>query len=359
MVFFKNKSALFSLWAASAHIASSLTVTQADFAALAARLIAPNSGLTLIDGSYTGSPLAAGTFDAPGPQGLAAGIILSTGRVVDATLQKSQFSSTGFALPGSDLCNAIAPGVSSRDAALLTMNLAIDKTKFNGLSMSFIFGSEEFPNYVGDSFNDVLGIYVNGQNVALDSAGKAVAINNGFFASDKVVTNDDSVYGGSTPILSVNAPIAADASTVKLEIVVCDSGDTAYDSAVFVTLLKGVACSGPCDGVAVIATSAPSPVATGVNPKCNRDNCLRGLFYKNNNFLTAAVADCQTALPTVTVIPGSVTQTITGPAALPTNANVCDGQGSDKRLARYISACSCASVSPVTTTAAATMTITS
>jgi hypothetical protein len=75
MVSFKNKPALFLLWAASVQVESSLAVTQADVAALAARLIAPNSGLTLIDGSYTGSPLAAGTFDTPGPQGLAAGII--------------------------------------------------------------------------------------------------------------------------------------------------------------------------------------------------------------------------------------------------------------------------------------------
>jgi hypothetical protein len=137
----------------------------------------------------------------------------------------------------------------------------LTEIKFNGLSMSFIFGTEEFPFLKETKYNNVLGIYVNDQNVALDGAGRAVTVNNGFFSSDNVVTGDDSVYDGSTPILSVNAPLAAAASTVKLEIVICDSGDSRADSAVFVSMLKGVACSGQCDGIAVITPSA-APIST-------------------------------------------------------------------------------------------------
>ncbi|ORY80514.1 hypothetical protein BCR37DRAFT_388218 [Protomyces lactucae-debilis] len=86
-----------------------------------------------------------------------------------------------------------------------------------------------------------------------------------------------------------------------------------------------------------------------VNAKCNRDNCLRGLFGSNAANNQANYNACFTALPTITISAGS---TITGAAALPTNAGVCDGQGADKRQSRYISACACMGVVPTTTTIA-------
>ncbi|ORY78536.1 hypothetical protein BCR37DRAFT_405364 [Protomyces lactucae-debilis] len=354
MVHFKLSSTMAAFLVSSASLVSSLTVTQADFSALAARLISANSGLTLINGTFTGVPTQAGTYSS-GPQGIADGIILSSGNAIDASKPKSSDASTNEIGAGSALCSAVGSS-SYFDAAVLTLNLLVDKTKFNGLSVSFIFGSEEYPVYVGSSFNDVLGIFVNGKNVAMDNVGKPVTINNGFFASDQVATNDDSVYGGSTPILTANAPIDVGVSTVKLEIAVCDAADGALDSAVFLTLVKGIACQNNCEGVAVVAptSTTPAPLPT-INPKCARDNCLRGLLLKNGNFIESNYNDCKTALPTITVIPGPTsTQTITGPASLPTNANVCDGQGVEKRLARYISACGCVSVYPVTTTYKAT-----
>ncbi|ORY78535.1 hypothetical protein BCR37DRAFT_388732 [Protomyces lactucae-debilis] len=379
----------------SSNLVSSLTVTQADFSALAASLVTANSGLTLLSGSFSGNAAQAGTYT-NGPQSLADGVVLSTGDAKNAALPKTSDANSRYMGGGSPLCSAIAEG-DFRDAAVLTLNLAIDKTKYNGVSLSFIFASEEFPAWVGSKYNDVLGIFVNDKNVALDSAGQRVAINNGFFSSANVVTNDDSAYGGSTQKLIANTPVAAGVSTVKLEIVVCDNADQDVDSAVFLTGLKGITCEGNCDGIAVLPSSTSSTLSTSstsstssttsttsttstypsststtstsiasstsapvpsVNPKCSHDNCLRGLLFKNGVFFTAAYEACKTALPTITVLrSGTATQTITGPANLPTNANVCDGQGIERRLPRYISACGCASVFPVTTTIIASATM--
>jgi hypothetical protein len=59
------------------------------------------------------------------------------------------------------LFNALA-GRSTFDASILTTRF-VPTTEF--LSIQFTFASEEYPEYTGSIFNDVVGIWINGQVV--------------------------------------------------------------------------------------------------------------------------------------------------------------------------------------------------
>lgn len=76
-------------------------------------------------------------------------------------------------------------------------------------------------------YNDVTGIFLDGTQIAKDSLGRVISINNGFFAPGTVVTNTGSVYNGSTPLLSVQANNLT-TTTHLLQFVVCDAYDAAY-----------------------------------------------------------------------------------------------------------------------------------
>lgn len=112
--------------------------TSGDGAVLAAAALGDNTGLTLISSSYTGSPLAAGTY-VFGPLGIHDGVILSTGHAGDAPHPESA-ASTNFQEPGSALCGAGG----FHDAAVLTLEVATSST-IDGLSVSFIFATGEYP----------------------------------------------------------------------------------------------------------------------------------------------------------------------------------------------------------------------
>ena len=117
----------------------------------------------------------------------------------------------------------------------------------------FVFGSEEYPEWVNTSFNDVFGAYLNGTQVAFDSNGHPITINGPFFNSSNVVydAQNGTEYDGSTPILKTKAQLTGGSTGNTLTFIVCDAGDHIYDSGVFIAGLTGCVgndCSGtePC-----------------------------------------------------------------------------------------------------------------
>lgn len=188
-------------------------------------------GLTLINASYSGNVAAAGTYTS-GPLGITNGVVLTSGTSAAVSQPQDFFADTAYNTLGSALCAQIAPGT-YRDSALLTMYVTLDLDSYNGLSTHFIFGSEEYPEFVGGGFNDAVGIFFDGVQYAFDSAGKPVNINNGFFAQGVVVTNTGTVYGGSTPLLNLNSPDLSKTDTHRIDMVVCDGGDAGFGKQVF------------------------------------------------------------------------------------------------------------------------------
>lgn len=111
--------------------------------------------------TYTGESQAAGYFEAANTElGITGGILLSTGYATDAFGPNNQGGISGNLSSGGDpdLGNLVSEGVN--DAAVLEFDLVSDIT--DTIYFSYIFASEEYPEYVCSGFNDVFAFFQTG-----------------------------------------------------------------------------------------------------------------------------------------------------------------------------------------------------
>ena len=235
-----------------AAISSQFMITRtSDTNVLQDALLVPNSGINITSITFTGSDSAAGTFIAA-PLGIDDGIILASGDVVNALPPDASIStSTDFGLPGDALCDSIVgPSSLSFDAARVTITFDADDST-NSISFQFIFGSEEYPEFVGLSFNDVFGAFLNNEQIAFDENGAPITINGPFFSSSNVITppTNGLEYDGSTGLLQSQAPVTPGSSNTLI-FVICDVGDGIYDSGILLASFQGTpdTTGGPTTG---------------------------------------------------------------------------------------------------------------
>ena len=226
-------------------------------------------GVTVSGISYTGDPNAIGSFDGSATNvGLESGIILTTGTVNNETggiggEQRGPFGpnntgSSGKANgePGYGPLTAIA-GVDTENAAILEFDFVplSDTVRFR-----YVFGSDEYPEFVGEGFNDVFAFFITGPgfggtyNMAqIPGGGGPVSIdniNNGptnsgpcqncaYYNANGTGTTSpyqDSEfyiqYDGFTTVMEAVAPVEC-GETYHLKIAIADAGDQAYDSGIF------------------------------------------------------------------------------------------------------------------------------
>jgi hypothetical protein len=189
-------------------------------------LLGDTSGLSNFSISTTGNEQAFGFFQ-DDPFGLGKGVVLSTGKVESLVGSPSNFASTSL-------------GTTPGDLAQIDISFDAGSTASN-LFFSYVFGSEEFPEYAGSSFNDSFELLLNGTNLALLANGNPVTINNlaaspsGPFDPAYVTANasSTSVLDAYTKVLTFSGAINQNANNV-LSIKIKDVGDTAFDSAVFI-----------------------------------------------------------------------------------------------------------------------------
>jgi len=211
--------------------AMAFSVTQtSNLQTLKDNLLGTNTtGLSNFQLSITGNAQAFGTFTGD-PFGLGSGIVLSTGRVADLPGPSSSFISTGF-------------GTTPGDLAELNLSFFADSTA-NNLFFNYVFGSEEFPEYGGSSFNDSFELLLNGTNFAKLTDGKAVTINNlvpggGSQNNPDYIDNSSGLAAsiikldGLTKVLGFEGLLKQNDTNV-LTVRIKDVGDTAYDSAVLI-----------------------------------------------------------------------------------------------------------------------------
>src|SRR5439155_15885809 len=90
--------------------------------------------------------------------------ILSTGQAKDVVgPNNSDSTTTSFGTPGDAQLTAIA-GAATNDACILSFDFV---PQGGVLKFNFVFGSEEYNEFVGAGFNDVFAFFLNGKNVAL------------------------------------------------------------------------------------------------------------------------------------------------------------------------------------------------
>lgn len=189
----------------------------------------------LISASLNGSDIAGvgiGTTPLSGfPTQGATFAILSSGRAADAELPNNEedLSTTLGGLNNSD----------GRDLVQLALQVKVPADK-NCLSVDFKFFSEEFPEYVGSSFNDTFTAELGGTNIiisgntvsaplnfAFDTLHQIISVNTVF----GVMSNTGTTYDGMTPLLRTHTPVTP-AATTDIVFSVQDLGDSRWDSAV-------------------------------------------------------------------------------------------------------------------------------
>ena len=195
-----------------------LSVTQdGNATSLLNKILGTTTGLSNITASVTGDPQSFGQFSTD-PFGLGSGIVLSTGKAVSTV--------------GPNNSAGVSDGL-GLTSATLTIQFDADST-VNSIYFNYVFGSEEFPEYVG-SFNDAFQLSINGTNLAKLTNGSDVTINNLFPTTDYVdgAGNADTQLDGFSKVLTLTGTLIKNGQNT-IVIHINDVGDASYDSAVFI-----------------------------------------------------------------------------------------------------------------------------
>lgn len=144
--------------------------------------------------------------------------VLSSGMVTSIPGVPGGFASTDFGTLGTP----------AGDLVRLTLNFTVP-AGYNCLSFDFEFFSEEYPDFVGSSYNDYFKAYLNGTNISFDGASNEISINNNYFYG----LLPPNIFNGATPKLITTAPVT-EGSNITMVFAVADEGDGIYDSAVFI-----------------------------------------------------------------------------------------------------------------------------
>ncbi len=235
---------------------------------------------------YSGDLSAIGTFSQGSSIGIEEGIILSSGNAMDAEGPNlSGSSGTGFYTAGLDLLDDIADNFTS-DAAIFQFDFV---AQTDGVSFTYVFASDEYPEFVCGTVNDAFGFFVSGPGYApntniatVPGTTDPVTINNvnnngdacppyyGAYYNDNLMGTAHEFDGYTVPLTAniVTEPCA----TYQIIIAVADAGDAIYDSAVFLEAESFTA------GVDVGVTAAASL------GQSNPGNCEEsGYFFFVNN----------------------------------------------------------------------------
>ena len=187
---------------------------------------------------------SAGTFTvgtSPNTYGLAlagapgGGIVLSTGDVADygtgASTQNDhsfQFNTGGTAAEKA-LMQPLTGTTALRDVAHLTVTLNV--TTPHAVSFAYVFGTEEYSEWVGSEFIDAFGIFVDGVNIALPS-GQPSNVNNPCMTGlagtelDGVIVCNGSAVNVTTALLSVGVH--------TIDFIIADASDPIFDSTAYI-----------------------------------------------------------------------------------------------------------------------------
>ncbi len=154
---------------------------------------------------YQGPNHAMGYFQDPSFQvNLEEGIVLTSGNAFFVQ-GPNRVPDKGWASgsPGDHDLNSIAEG-ETHDAAILEFDFV---TSSEFLSFNYVFGSEEYLEYVGSKYNDVFGFFIDGPgldhvNLAkLPSSGAPITVNNINHKKNRKFYHDNSFQNTSHPFI--------------------------------------------------------------------------------------------------------------------------------------------------------------
>ena len=184
------------------------------------------------------------TFTSGGTLGINNGILLTTGLATNAKPPNNNIrESYNNGTPGDSQLDVLL-GTETYDGCALEFDLV---PSCDTLKIKYVFGTEEFPDYVGSTFNDVFCFFVSGpgitgsKNIAtVPGTNTPVTINTinqnsntKYFVDNRNNAKGGTEYNGYTIPMWAVTPVVA-CSTYHLKIVIADVVDGSYDSGVFI-----------------------------------------------------------------------------------------------------------------------------
>lgn len=226
-------------------------------------------GVTVSNINYSGSAAAIGRFTANGTNlGINSGVVLTTGTIANnGSGPQGPNNSSNSGIDN----NSPGFGALTSQAGAATFNAAILEFDFipysDTVRFKYVFGSEEYPEYVCSQFNDAFAFFISGpgipggtQNMAKLPSGATVTINNvnggnpgntgsgvgacGASNSAYYVNNGNGTqapyngsssyiqYDGFTKVLEAVSKVQC-GQTYHLIIAIADAGDGIFDSGIF------------------------------------------------------------------------------------------------------------------------------
>jgi hypothetical protein len=223
-------------------------------ASLVATLLGP--GVSASNITYQGNNVSSGTFSGgTGIIGFESGIILSSGQA-NAVIGPNDGNDTASfdnGLPGNAQLDALVPGNPTFDATVLSFDFV---PQGSTLKFNYVFASEEYNKFVGQTFHDVFGFFLNAQNLALvpgtntpltidtvnagNPANGTPASNPQFYINNAPASDPlpapvqlNTEMDGLTVVLQVTANVIPGV-TNHIDLGVEDVGDGLFDSNVFI-----------------------------------------------------------------------------------------------------------------------------
>ncbi|MBV1865633.1 MAG: Hint domain-containing protein [Rhodobacteraceae bacterium] len=201
------------------------------------------AGITVNSAAYSGDNISSGIFTngdtvSSGVTPSDSGVILSTGNATDFTNSSGSTNTNTSAgtstnttgVNGDADFNGISGGA-TYDASFLEIDFTPSGSVF---TIDFVLSSEEFPEY-NASFNDAVGVWVNGVEATVNIGNGTAAVSNITPDNSPDLYNDNTgdqyntEMDGFTVTLTFTAPVnVGEVNTIKIG--VADGGDSGYDT---------------------------------------------------------------------------------------------------------------------------------
>lgn len=280
---------------ASQNAFSQLTVTPTRTATqLANKLVGP--GITISAPVLTCPAVANGTFvSVSTPITIDSGVILTTGKAIQAAGPESFLASTNNGAPGDPALATLAMTTNLYDACILEFDFVPngDTVKFN-----YQFGSEEYNHSTCGPYNDAFAFFISGpgitgtQNMAL-IPGTTIpvtvnSVNSGIPGPGYTLANCTAMgagspftayyydntggtqvtYKGYTTKMTAYHSVTP-CSTYHLKMSICDAGNSIYDSGVFIeagSLSTNTFWISLLDSIGATINGIPHTIVKGCSP---------------------------------------------------------------------------------------------
>ncbi|MFM1877085.1 MAG: hypothetical protein RL266_2822 [Bacteroidota bacterium] len=207
-------------------------------------------GVQVSNITFTGAAAQIGYFDATnGNFPIQSGVALSTGDVLDLPGAAANFASTIMGVGGDADLNTIS-SANTNDAAVLEFDFI---PSGDSIIFTYVFGSEEYPEWVNSSFNDVFAFIISGpgfagpfanggenialipgtnQPVTIDNVNNVTPSNPQYYVDNTNGTAIGIVFDGHTVAIQARALVQC-GQPYHLKFAIADAGDSSFDSGVF------------------------------------------------------------------------------------------------------------------------------